>query len=829
MRKILKKTAILLAIFVLAAAGYFVWSFVKQDDDSALYTAIEDADLPVVYMEMFGQRMNCLYGFVEDKPEAAGRSDLTVLPEDRRLRVAFEDVDGRVEGIQYEIRSLDGERLVERTTLDSWSQENREVTAELTIQNLLTREEEYRLTLAIALEGRPVIYYYTRIVWDADSPAEEMLALAASFSEKTFDSGAARDLTTYLETDPTADNSSLGHVTLKSEFGQLTWRGLPVERMGNVYLHLKELQGIMGTVELEYVAVETAEDGARDYYDVTESFTMKQGTQRLYMMNYDRRVNQIFTGDRKLFSGNRIMLGVSDGEELQAVSDVNGRFCTFVANRALWSYDTQSKESTKVFAFRKSEEDLRTNYNTHGIKILSVSETGDIDFIVYGYMNRGNHEGTTGIALYRYEDGNNALTERLYIPSDVDYGTLRQNLETLCYLSEGQTLYVLMDHAVYSIDMAGREYMVVADALTEENFAVSTDGSRIAWQDGDDIYRSEKLNVMNLQNGQKDEIAPGDGTVLRLIGFVGTDFVYGLAKPGEQLITDGRVTGLPLYAVEIVGSQMETATRYEKMDIYLTDVTIQDSRVHLTRMRRTASGYEPMDGDTLVCNEEVAADPLDGFGYLASSERGRQYFVQLDSETEARSTRIHVPRRAVAEENNEIILKENRTLDRRMYYAYSGGRMEGIFADFGSAVQAAYDSMGIVTDQDGRVFWTRASRSDTKTIRDLQSEAMLVDRYLNEMADGKETSSDNTALIDARGLSLNQVLYFIFVGKPVVAYLGNESYVLIYGYDTYNISCLWYPGTEISYTDKMGLNDAAAFFEANGGNDFICFLPGTAE
>ncbi|MEN2517038.1 hypothetical protein AAER49_01155, partial [Acinetobacter baumannii] len=61
MRKILKKTAILLAIFVFAAAGYFVWSFVKQDDDSALYTAIEDADLPVVYMEMFGQRMNCLY------------------------------------------------------------------------------------------------------------------------------------------------------------------------------------------------------------------------------------------------------------------------------------------------------------------------------------------------------------------------------------------------------------------------------------------------------------------------------------------------------------------------------------------------------------------------------------------------------------------------------------------------------------------------------------------------------------------------------------------------------------------------------------------------
>ena len=93
-----------------------------------------------------------------------------------------------------------------------------------------------------------------------------------------------------------------------------------------------------------------------------------------------------------------------------------------------------------------------------------------------------------------------------------------------------------------------------------------------------------------------------------------------------------------------------------------------------------------------------------------------------------------------------------------------------------------------------------------------------------DMADGKTTSSDGTELIDARGLTLNQILYFVYAGMPVVAYLGDGSYGLICGYDAYNISCLWYPGTEFAYTDKMGLNDAAAFFEGNGGNDFICFL-----
>ena len=137
MRKTIKKAVILLVIFIAALAVYFIWSSGK-DDEGAVYTSIEDANLPVVYMELFGRKMNCLYGFVEDRPTSAGRGDLTVLPEDRRLPVSFEDVDSKVKGIQYEIRSLDGERLVERTVLEEWTQEGTQVKAVLPIQNLLS-------------------------------------------------------------------------------------------------------------------------------------------------------------------------------------------------------------------------------------------------------------------------------------------------------------------------------------------------------------------------------------------------------------------------------------------------------------------------------------------------------------------------------------------------------------------------------------------------------------------------------------------------------------------------------------------------------------------
>ena len=46
---------------------------------------------------------------------------------------------------------------------------------------------------------------------------------------------------------------------------------------------------------------------------------MKWNTQRIYMMNCDRRVNQIFSGESNLYSDKRIMLGISDSEELQTM------------------------------------------------------------------------------------------------------------------------------------------------------------------------------------------------------------------------------------------------------------------------------------------------------------------------------------------------------------------------------------------------------------------------------------------------------------------------------------------------------------------------------
>ena len=40
-------------------------------------------------------------------------------------------------------------------------------------------------------------------------------------------------------------------------------------------------------------------------------------------------------------------------------------------------------------ASRRDEGDFRDARNQHNIKIIRVEANGDVDFVLYGYMNRG--------------------------------------------------------------------------------------------------------------------------------------------------------------------------------------------------------------------------------------------------------------------------------------------------------------------------------------------------------------------------------------------------------------------------------------------------------
>ena len=181
MNHIIKRIAILSGVFA-AALGVFFFANNRWNSgqDQAVYMDMESATLPGITMQMAGRSMNRLYGYRQEMNTAAAGETLTILPEDRALNIQISG--GGVTGIHYEIRSMDRERLVEKTDLTDWQQTENGILAALPIQNLLTKEREYQLKIQLDTENFGPVYYYTRILWtDAAEHASDMINLAADF------------------------------------------------------------------------------------------------------------------------------------------------------------------------------------------------------------------------------------------------------------------------------------------------------------------------------------------------------------------------------------------------------------------------------------------------------------------------------------------------------------------------------------------------------------------------------------------------------------------------------------------------------------------------
>ena len=141
-----KKIAVLALIFVAAAIIYFVWPLGRKEENKTgvVYTAMSEAELPVVYPTALGRELAPLFGHREELAVTAERDSLLVLPEDRRLPIRIQYGD-EIKTLQYEIRTMDMTHLVERTTVTDWTEENGQINAVLPVQNLLEPETQYQL------------------------------------------------------------------------------------------------------------------------------------------------------------------------------------------------------------------------------------------------------------------------------------------------------------------------------------------------------------------------------------------------------------------------------------------------------------------------------------------------------------------------------------------------------------------------------------------------------------------------------------------------------------------------------------------------------------
>lgn len=840
----MKKSIIKLLVFAVAfvLALVVIGRVMNQGHDN-LTMEMAEATFPLVTMELDGIEYNQLHGYRSPMNVSFQRDTVTVLGEGRNTGFIVDTFGRDVTGISIQVRSMDGSRLIEDTELTEYQVEGNRIHGTIALKDLIERDTDYSLAIVLKFPGSDQIYYYTKVIWSDSLNQKEKLEYVLDFHKRLYDREAARELTKYLETNSQLeDNSSFHNVNIHSSFRQITWGDLPVREETVPLVRLTEIARQTASLLVDYVVSTTGESGVVVYYTVQEHFRIRYTPERMYLLDYQRNMTQI-PDTEQMYANDKILLGITS-DQIPMMESEDGNTVVFQAANQLLSYNAPSNKLTVLFGFYdRRNADWRTLYNQHAIKILDVDEGGNVQFALYGYMNRGRHEGEVGIQLYTYNSGLNTIEELLYIPYDKTYAVLAAEMDSLLYLNRDRKLYLKLDNTVYEIDLTERVCTPMVEIIQDGSMHVSDNHKILVWSEGQDIYHSQMLNIRNLNTGSGNTLTVGKDEAILPMGFMGEDIIYGVARLQDVREENSGRIFFPMYKVCISNSVGELLKEYKQEGIYVTDVQIDGNQITLQRLSRQESGeYKETSGDQIMNNMETET----GKNMIVSAvidvyERYVQ--IQTRSAIDSKNIMILNPKEVVFEGGRELQLPVWEDLTR--YYVYGPYGVSGIYTSPAGAVNQAYSISGVVVNDSGECIWLRGNRSTRNQISAIRetgleegetSLAVCLDtifsyegmvrnsEYLlsrgQSVVEILENNLEDAQILDLTGCSMDAMLYYVNRNIPVLALMKDGEAVLIAGFDEYN-TILLEPAIGRLY--RMGLNDSTQRFSENG-NCFITYV-----
>lgn len=834
MKRMLIKLGVFVVIFLISVT---VVSKVVNRGNTDLTADMRPATLPVLYMNVNDNYVNSLHGYTTEMEGSFLRGALTPLQANRTVSLKADTYGAVISKIGYEVRSMDMQRLIEDTVLSGFSYDNDVITATIPIKDLIEDDTEYMLVIKLTTGMGEEIRYYTRIINKAELYLTEKMDFVELFSAQTFDKEAAKSLVQYMESNSEGDNSSYAYVNIHSSFNQLTWGDLQPEVVSEKNLDILEIDNVNANLKLSYRVSAKGE-----LYNIREYFRIRRGSERIYLMEYERTMNQIFDEEANVLVNGKLLHGIQS-EELASLENADASVYCFVQENGLYSFNSSTNNLAKIYSFwDKENDDERTSYDAHGIKILSVDEPGNIRFLVYGYMNRGIHEGEVGIAMYYYDSVINTIEEELYIPYKRSYNMLKQDIDCLSYVNTRGLFYLMLDGTVYSVNLESRKVEIIETGLDENHFVSSQDNSIIAWQTGNEVSEYQTIKLFSLNAVVPDEIKADAGSIIIPLGFMGKDLIYGAARISDIARDSSGGTIVPMFAIRIQNTSGELLKEYMQNDIYIFDVEITDNMIVLHRASKNEeNGAYTEAPEDQIMNNQAQETAKNQYSSVVTEEMETTWQTVLAKTPSSDTVKLQTPKEVIFEGSRALDLSGEDTVNR--YYVYAMGEIDGVYTDAAEAVNKAARVFGIVVNKECAYIWESGNRltkteldniEEVQTTEETSSAAVCLDTMLKNEEVFKDVNTllhGNTVLsilesnmeanvLDLTGCSLNAALYYVSRGYPVMAMVDSGEAVLIVGYDAKN-TIIFDPreGT----IAKMGMNDSAEWFEENG-NSFITYV-----
>lgn len=841
MRKYIIKPVVLSVLFF-AAVVFF--SVITNKDNKDLTTTLSEATLPVVEFYEGETPVNELHGYVTKMDSTAMRDTITPVDDKRILSMAIVTYGRKIDGIRYEIRSMDGERLVAKSDVKDYETSGDQINVDLQIQNILNENEEYTLVITLT-SGKSAIYYYTRLMQTTDYYTSECLDFALKFHDYTFRDDADKFIPKYMDA-TTGDNTTLNYVDLSCTLRQITWADLKPEVLGEVVASYKEINSSYNVITIDYVVTYVNDAGETEFYNVEEYYRLRMTNERMYVLNFERTMEQIFRGENNFFNGdNAIQLGIRNANIDYEISKT-GDVIAFVQQGELWCFDRVNNKIVQVFSFRKAEGvEVRDNWDQHDIKIARVDEAGSVDFVVYGYMNRGGHEGEVGTAVYHYDGLVQTVEEEVFIPSDTSYEILKAQMGQLMYVNEQGMLYLILDEKLYQVDLDSLSTKVLVDGLKENCYKISQSNQYFAWVDADQEYASTSIRLLNLNDGSNYKISESGDSYLRPLGFIDNDFIYGIAKAGEVRVGEAGNTQFPMKSLKIMATSSgshEIIKTYQPSKGRVESISVEDYTVTVQLMKKSGGQFIASGIDTIM-NRNADTETKITMESTASEVKETQYQLVMKKSVDTKKTKMITSRLVLLEEPRTLTFEDNTNQER--FYVYEKGDVVLATDHIADAILCANQNLGVVVDNNQQYVWMRARKSIQNAFSGLQvnnadkgassvvqavsamldyrgaglSVKQLVDNGATPKSVLEDTLKDSVVL-DVSGCTVDEILFYVSQGSPVFAMTGSKSAVLVTGYSQTGI---YYFDPSDHATKSMSMDAADELF-TKAGNLFFTYL-----
>ena len=789
------KGVVLSTVFVLA----IIVSSILTNQGNVDMTADMDAPtLPTISFERDGYEVNPLVGHMSEMNVAMQRD--TILPyETNQISMLVQHYEAAVTSMKYEIITLDGNEVLYDETITDVGEE-----VTLHIGESLP-EKEAVLKVTLYLEGDQPVYYYTRIVKEQQFYIKENLNYIMDLHNAIVAKEESAALKKGLESNSSGDNTTLQHVTIHSDLSHVLWGDLNPEVIGEVDFEVNEVNASYVSALLSYQVVCAGDNNEEELYNVKEFFKVCYKNDAYYLLAYDRTMTEVFNAENVVLGSKGIILGMTS-EEVPYKVNSEGTVVGFVVERELWCYDAKEDEFSLVFSFADSEkEDKRNLHAEHSVRILSMEDNGNMTFSVSGYMNRGMHEGESGLAIYYFNIEKNSIEEKAFIKSAQSRLVIEEELNKLAYYNaEQDILYVLVQNDLYKINLTEDTNEILVENLEEDRYITSDEGHMIAYQSAGHTNIAE---VWNFATDKRQTVTLAEGEIVTPLGFVGEDFVYGISteenagqdSSGEAIVTMNKL--------EICDSEGEIVKTYQESGVYILAVTVEKNMITLKRGVKNNGTYKEITDD-YITNNDATGGVISLKSYWTDLKQ-TQYRLLFESGLDNRKANILKPKHTLYE--TVLTFDTTSSTLAKGYAVYAYGEQAGVFANAADAIELADELSGVVISpkqnyvwEDGnRVSWYRnfnisrfVTQSGENSLQtclrevleyeganvDVVSEmkSKSVEQILTEYTDGEG--------VRFKGCSSKDMFYLIDKGTPVIALKDSSSAILLIGYDAKTVT-----------------------------------------